>query len=50
MPIKSVVAIAMSTLLMLVTARAQEITLRAVTFVNEGSYYARNFERFIEMT
>lgn len=29
-------------------ACAQEITLRAVNAFNEGSYFARNFERFVE--
>ncbi|MBL8312924.1 MAG: TRAP transporter substrate-binding protein DctP [Rubrivivax sp.] len=30
------------------TAAAQEVTLKAVNAFNEGTYYARNFERFVK--
>jgi len=29
-------------------AAAQEVTLKAVNAFNEGTYYARNFERFVK--
>lgn len=41
-------AIALTMAAALVPATAQEVTLRAVTFVAEGSQFSRNFERFIE--
>ena len=41
-----------STLVLLLTgapALAQEVTLKAVNAFNEGTYYARNFERFANL-
>ena len=41
-------ALALVPALATLPAHAQEITLKAVNAFQEGTYYARNFERFVK--